>query len=99
MGPFPSANGALPWQCRPDTSGMKASEVTRFSSVDQREAAEIEAAIRLPTQRWLALAGLVWRTAGLVVAVQGAWIWLQAEALLLGVTVVVILANVTIMVA
>jgi len=94
MGRLVSAYSVLPWLRRSDTPTARADTGPRPSSINQREAVEIEAAVRLPTQRWLALAGLVWRTAGVVVAVQGAWIWLQAEPLLLAVAIVVVLANV-----
>src|SRR3954471_9526780 len=74
-------------------------ETSRLSPFEEREEAEIQAAIREPTMRWLTLAGMVWRTAGVLVAVSGAWSWLKAKPQLLSVAGVVVVANVVVIIA
>jgi len=68
------------------------------SPTEEREEAEIQVAIRGPTMRWLTLAGMVWRTASVLVAISGAWSWLKAESQLLSVAIIVIVANAVVIV-
>src|SRR3954451_2915074 len=76
-----------------------AHERPRLSPAEEREETEIQVAIRGPTMRWLTLAGMVWRTAGVLVAVSGASSWLKAKPQLLGVAFVVVVVNVLVITA